>query len=689
MILLIREPVHNQDTEGTAIMNFISKHREEISLKLLFALVLITLGIRYWQTMPPGVSSLQIGGWNDSAAMQVVGAYWGVAHSPGYPLYTVLANLFVHLGRLLIPQIEPARLVSSFSIVCALVSLGFVFEIQRRLVIKPWLALVTVATLATSPTFWRYAIMAEVYMLNLALIMIGVWLALRWKQAGKELPFLAGIGVVFGATIAHHRTGIVAVFVVFLWMIWVRRTDGWRIWLWRLKIMAVAAIPFSLFYGYLPLAARLGAGKTRIYADATQPAILLFMVLSREWWGLVKTPASLAAAFRSTAQLLQQQAHELGGWVLLLLSSLGLAIGGQQSLLPLGLAIAFTGFGIIYAVNDVYSMLIPLTALLMVGLAWCVNLGVIFLQRRLPWRSARNGILWLVIISLSCFPGRALIWPPVDEHNDTVGLDMVEAIRIWADDGIPLTVVAEGNTPLAIVQYARARHKLESVEPLSATYLASLYPVSADTGQERRALADEQVRSILQARWDAGRLIFVSSEVLEHSMVPEVSQGLANGTYFVASTTYPDLKLLLPATRFPPLARSPEYSVTTTSPTDLGIIGYDCRWIMKRSGIHLRIALYWMAQEKTGRDYWVSFHPTGHLADVINAAEFTNLLLGSYPPKQLEPGAVLKDAYELRLNALPSDWNLSGLEISYGELGGPAAPVIQVPLPPLPEKWPS
>ena len=59
----------------------------------------ILLGVLAWlyrQTMPPGISSWIVEGW-DSAVLQLTGSTWGLPHSPGYPLYTILANIFVRL----------------------------------------------------------------------------------------------------------------------------------------------------------------------------------------------------------------------------------------------------------------------------------------------------------------------------------------------------------------------------------------------------------------------------------------------------------------------------------------------------------------------------------------------------------------------------------------------------------------
>ena len=105
--------------------------------------VLGILGVWYFKTMAPGMSSLQVVGWTDAAAMQVVGSYWGIAHSPGYPLYTVLSNIFSRIAGMLGSVPEPAWRVGFFSLASGLIALGLFYSILLKLKVHPVLASAT------------------------------------------------------------------------------------------------------------------------------------------------------------------------------------------------------------------------------------------------------------------------------------------------------------------------------------------------------------------------------------------------------------------------------------------------------------------------------------------------------------------------------------------------------------------
>ncbi|MGH7960494.1 MAG: protein O-mannosyl-transferase family, partial [Candidatus Binatia bacterium] len=153
---------------------------------LLAGVLLIVLVQWYAQTMPPGVSSFRFNGWSDLAEFQMVGAYWGLEHSPGYPLYTVLSNLLVRAIGFVAPQTEPAWRVSFFSLLAGVGALVFCFLLLLRLAVHSLLAASATFFFGTTELFWRHAIVAEVYMLNLLLILLALWLALCWPTAGHE-----------------------------------------------------------------------------------------------------------------------------------------------------------------------------------------------------------------------------------------------------------------------------------------------------------------------------------------------------------------------------------------------------------------------------------------------------------------------------------------------------------------------
>lgn len=652
--------------------------------------VLVLLGFYYGQAMAPGLSSLEMGGWTDAAAMQVVGSYWGVAHSPGYPLYTIVSNLFSRFVGLIGPTTEPAWRVSLFSVTCALAALSLLHSLLLRLRVHPVLGAGVAVLLGSGLSFWLNAITAEVYMLNLMLIIAGLRLGFVWLDAERERPVLIGLGLVAGSITVHHRTGLLLYPPLLTWMVLSKR-DGWHAWLRRLAWMSAGGAPVLLSYLYLPLAASVSANWTRIYADASEPAVFWFMVLSREWWGLVELPTGLQAAWGRLAWVVGQQAAELGGTVLFWLGALGLLGRKRDNLLWAGLGVVFVVFGAVYRVGDLSSMLIPLTAVLCIGLALLVHQLAVWIQQRLPdrwWAIHLVPTTVGVLLFVFGWANAATRAPLVDQSKDTLGLDLVETLRFLSEDGIPTGVIAEGNTPLAAVQYTRARYRLENLEPISATRFRSWY-VSGEGTVEPNPEADARVRGELQGRWDEGTNLYYTSEVEQLALVPEISEGLATGRYLSAATTFRDLKLLLPAARFPPLTRAPQAVINLPLADGLSLVGHDQRWIVKRTGGHLRVALYLLPDSQLTDNLVLSLHPTGALADVLSSAEYQGFFSGSLAPSKLNPGQVLRDVYELRLNDLPPSSLPSELEVviwtpdGAGGSGGMATIPIVTP----PEEW--
>jgi len=94
----------------------------------------------------------------DSGEFQLVAATAGVAHPPGYPLYTMLGWLFAHLP--LGPS--PAWRVNLFSAVTAAATVALVFHTARRLVGSVWGGLAAALTLGSATTFWATATTASI-----------------------------------------------------------------------------------------------------------------------------------------------------------------------------------------------------------------------------------------------------------------------------------------------------------------------------------------------------------------------------------------------------------------------------------------------------------------------------------------------------------------------------------------------
>jgi len=94
----------------------------------------------------------------DAGEFQLVAATAGVAHPPGYPLYTMLGWLAAHLP--LGPG--PVWRVNLLSAAIAAGTVGLVFDAGRRMTRSPWGGWVAAVTLASATTFWATATQASI-----------------------------------------------------------------------------------------------------------------------------------------------------------------------------------------------------------------------------------------------------------------------------------------------------------------------------------------------------------------------------------------------------------------------------------------------------------------------------------------------------------------------------------------------
>lgn len=625
--------------------------------RLVGLLPLAFIAFEYLKVLPPGITSLRITGWSDAPEFQVVGAYWGIAHSPGYPLYTLLSNIFVRGVGLFAPHSEPAWRVSLLSSVFGIATLISLYFLILQLDIDMLIASATVFSLGLSKTFWYYASIAEVYMLNNFLIVTGILLFLLWERNSTKCMYTKLMGLTFGAIVAHHRTGIfIVIAIAFCTILRQRRKPS--ILKCAFKNYIVYSIPLLLTYLYLPVVYVLvDRDFTHFYANAANPQVLLRMLSAKEWWQFVDTPKNLASAGERILSILLQQSSELGNLLLLGIGIVGLLF--LPAVVSISLVL-FVLFGVIYRVGDVSSMLTPVTTLLFLGVAVALDrLGkllkkqfyskVLFLY--LPLVSTA-----LFFITLSKIDARTRI---VDHSNDTVGPDMVEAIKVISEDGIPVTIMGEVNNSLDIIQYAKARYHLTNVEQLSANMFQIWYRNNKTNNTDK---VDQMVRDVFEKRWNAGKLVYYSVEIVDWGMAKELNQGLRDGRYVSGDTMFPWLKVLLPREGMPKIAKRPDIVVNKPLCDGLMLWGYDRRWIKKRAGIYLRLLLYFHRvrgvrgdDQHAKGDFILSIQPVGVLQSHLSSGQYRDKSLCPVPLMTLGTKRYVVSVFELRLNTLPEE----------------------------------
>jgi hypothetical protein len=182
-----------------------------IALAVSFAALTV-----YGLTLTPSLSYLS----PDGSELATVPYVLGLAHSPGYPLFTWLGFLFSHL----VPLGDIAYRTNLMSAVMAALAAGGLYLILIRLLpdgIPPALrrgaALLSTLLLVFSKTYWAQALIAEVYAPNALLIVLTLLALLRWERKRRLRDFFL-FALVFGLSLGTHISdlGFAPAFIVFI-----------------------------------------------------------------------------------------------------------------------------------------------------------------------------------------------------------------------------------------------------------------------------------------------------------------------------------------------------------------------------------------------------------------------------------------------------------------------------------------
>jgi len=183
----------------------------------VFAATTLTYLILYIVTLAPGLLPA------DNGEYQMVAATLGVAHPPGFPLYTLLGHLFTWLpfGPTAAYRVN---LLSAFTSTATLV---IVLATVYRLT-KSWLGSITaVLTLASATTFWAQATTANIRSLTALLAALAIFALIGFRQATQSKNskladrYLILFALAMGLGLAHHLSlaFMALIFLLFILLI--------------------------------------------------------------------------------------------------------------------------------------------------------------------------------------------------------------------------------------------------------------------------------------------------------------------------------------------------------------------------------------------------------------------------------------------------------------------------------------
>lgn len=215
-----------------------------IALGLGTALTALAL---YVGTLAPTVLYYDPRGIYDSVTFQVYAYILDIPHPTGYPTYTMLAHLFTYL-----PFGNVAYRVNLASAVFGAAGVAFVFAACLMLTGRRWASAGATLLFAVSEAFWSQAVIAEVYTLNVLLVMLVLVTLLAWqRRRTNRLLLLAAFLMGFAMT-NHMTSGL----LLPAGMLFVALVDRSRLFDWRLVLKGIGLFLVGLTpYLYLPIRA--------------------------------------------------------------------------------------------------------------------------------------------------------------------------------------------------------------------------------------------------------------------------------------------------------------------------------------------------------------------------------------------------------------------------------------------------
>ena len=247
------------------------------SVDRLISPVLFLAGlVAYTSTLAPSVLD------GDAALFQYTPHVLGVTYPTGYPVYLLLAKLWLTL----FPFGSIAWRMNLFSALCAGLALPIYYHLARRVWDNRLAGLTSVAIFATLPTFWLWATKTKIYTLNILLYLLVLWFVWPDNQTETTQSNLAAwlikhrykLGALaLGLQVGVHSTTVLLIPGI-LWLLWLglrpgeeqrrQKAEGsgeWGVesgWVGRWREMGRVLVVHSpyfllpaLFYFYIPLRA--------------------------------------------------------------------------------------------------------------------------------------------------------------------------------------------------------------------------------------------------------------------------------------------------------------------------------------------------------------------------------------------------------------------------------------------------
>jgi hypothetical protein len=202
------------------------------------ALPAAALGGVYYTTLLPGVGYSP-----DSAEMQFAGRFLCVTHPTGYPAYLLSSHAFSRFFPFGSIAFRANLLSALFAVLACLV--------LRRLLLRLGAGATAASAAALAfgltPTFWRYAVVAEVYALHVLLVVLVADRFLAWRRSHRRRDLVLACAL-YAFAFGNHLT-MVTLLPALAFLVLATRARVVREWRTVLPVAALTALA-ALQYAY-------------------------------------------------------------------------------------------------------------------------------------------------------------------------------------------------------------------------------------------------------------------------------------------------------------------------------------------------------------------------------------------------------------------------------------------------------
>ncbi len=368
----------------------------------MLVVVVLTLLVYLWSA--PRTVMLE-----DDGLFIMASYFNGIAHPPGYPFYTLLGHVMTWL-----PFGSVAYRVHALSALFGALGCGVLWRVVYKLVPDRACAYAASLLFGFSQMYWSQAIVAEVYTLNVLLILLLLSGALNYvdKNTKEAIRIVKWMGLCYGLGLSNHWPLIILSTPMLLSIMWPERK--------RLTGQIIYAIPFLLL-GLLPYVWMVYRSQMdpeiSFYGPVQSWADFWFIIsragyqqidqsLSVGWWDkwmyCIFILRECMKQFGLAGAILAVAGFSLQWRMLPLPQSLGLVAGfiGNSFLLVMLLGFDYDLFHRnLFRVYPIvaYCILSIWTA---IGLAWLINQAIIYLGGKIRVNLLRSvSVIFLVSLT--------------------------------------------------------------------------------------------------------------------------------------------------------------------------------------------------------------------------------------------------------------------------------------------------